>query len=105
MASLLARFTRSHQSTITMLAEATPKALEHSFTTYARDGYQGNGPVFSLIATRALALKGVRFAYQTRERPLKLSLGPPLLDRPWKGGTTSQLISRMEVDDSLAGNS
>ncbi len=99
------RDSRATFSSIQMLSDANPKALEHSFTAYANDGYKGNGTVFSLISKRAMSLKGIKFAYETLERPYRLTPGPDILRTPWPGGTTAQLIARMETDGSLAGNS
>lgn len=68
-----------------------------------------NGPVFSLIATRLLVFAEARFQFQQLRdgRPGNLFGSPRLsvLERPWHGGTTGDMLSMMEVDVSLAGNS
>lgn len=73
---------------------------------YADQIYQGNGPVFALIAFRQLTFSTVEFKWQnldTRELFGTSGLGP--LEQPWQGATTQNLLARCEVDVSLAGNS
>lgn len=71
--------------------------------------YAGNGVIFACMLTRLHVLSGIRFAYQRLRNgvPSDLwgdaSLRP--LETPWQGGTTQDLLMRMEVDGSLAGNS
>src|SRR5262245_51259937 len=70
-------------------------------------GFKGNGPIFSLVLARLQAFSQVRFQW-TRfagSQPTDLfgtaDLG--VLERPWHGGTTSDLLARMEVHASAAG--
>lgn len=75
----------------------------------AETAYCANSPVFSLIALRMLLFSEVRFSFQRYRdgRPGELlgasALG--LLERPWPNGTTGDLLSRMELDASMYGNS
>lgn len=68
-----------------------------------------SGPVWSLIALRMLAFSEARFQWQQLRngRAGELfgdqSLG--LLETPWAGGTTADLLSRMIQDVDLVGNS
>jgi HK97 family phage portal protein len=75
------------------------------FRSYVEGAYHGNGAVFSLILARMLFLSEARFKYR-RFSDKGLFGGPSLLplERPWPGGTTGELIARMEQDASLAGN-
>lgn len=76
-----------------------------TFESYTRDGYQGNSIVFSVILARLMLFSEARFKF--RDLTTKKLFGTPalgLLERPWPGGTTGELLARMEQDVSLAGN-
>ena len=79
-----------------------------SFMNYAGLGYKSNGPVFSLITTRALILSQAEFQFRDRHGNRSGELyGTPalrLLEQPEPGKTTAELLATMEVDASLAGN-
>lgn len=80
--------------------------IQPTFLHYASEGYQGNGVVFSVILAR-LALFS-EAAFKWRRESDKGLFGTPdlaLLESPWPGGTTGELLARMEQDASLAGNS
>lgn len=75
------------------------------FQSFATAGYQGNGIVFSVILARIMLFSEARFKF--RDVASKRLFGTPdlaLLETPWPGGTTGELIARMEQDASLAGN-
>lgn len=78
------------------------------FATRVASAFHGSGPVFALITARALLFSEARFAWQQIDtgRPGAFTggggLGP--LERPWPGGTTADLLARMEQHASLAGN-
>lgn len=76
---------------------------------YASQLYAANGPIFALLAVRMLAFSGVRFQYQrfNNGRPADLfgSTSLAVLEDPWPGGTTQDLLIRMIQDADLAGNS
>lgn len=79
--------------------------IAHSFRTYALEGYEGNGSVFALIAARALMFSEAKFIYRNRTTgDLKRTPQLDLLEAPWPGGTTADMLTRMEIDVSLAGN-
>lgn len=70
---------------------------------------QRNPIVAACIAVRLMVFSEARFSFQRYQagRPGEL-YGTPvlsLLERPWPGGTTGDLLARMEVDASLYGNS
>lgn len=71
--------------------------------------FASNGVVFACIATRLSVFSGTRLAYQRlrQGRPSELFGDESLriLERPWTGGTTQDLLSRMLLDTDLAGNS
>lgn len=70
-------------------------------------GFKGNGPIFSLVLARMQAFSQVRFQWTRFQgsQPTDLFGSPELgvLERPWPGGTTSDLLARMEVHASAAG--
>lgn len=68
-----------------------------------------NPIVAACVNTRMLVFSEVRFTYQrfSAGRPGEYYGTPALslLERPWPGATTGDLLARMEVDASLYGNS
>lgn len=81
----------------------------NNFIGLASQAYEANGVVFACMMVRQLVFSSVRFRWQT------VSDGKPsdmfgttalqILERPWVGGTTQDLLSRMIQDADLAGNS
>lgn len=69
--------------------------------------YRNNGPVFALVQARLQVFSQIRFQWT------RFSAGAPgdlfgspelrLLETPWPGGTTADLLARMELDVSRAG--
>lgn len=90
------------------LAGEPAEQIENSFEGYVRQIYKENGPVFALMATRMLAFSFVRFQWQliSNGRPNKLfgNESLSLLETPWVGGTTLDLLVKMISDVDLAGN-
>ncbi|GGK32100.1 hypothetical protein GCM10010124_26060 [Pilimelia terevasa] len=84
------------------------EVIEHDLAGYIQGAYKDNGIVFGCILTRQLIFSEARFLWQQMAggRPGDLfgaaSLAP--LERPWPGGTTGELLARMEVTASLAGS-
>lgn len=80
-----------------------------TFVGLAQQAYAANGVVFACMLVRQLVFSSVRFRWQ------RLRNGAPsdtfgsselrILERPWPGGTTQDLLSRMIQDADLAGNS
>lgn len=85
--------------------ERIPTNLE----AYTSAAFQQSGVLFSVIAVRALVFSGVRFMWQQLKNgktgDLFSSYDLRVLQNPWAGGTTQDLLLRMELDASLAGNS
>lgn len=82
--------------------------LVHDFEGYATQAYRDNGIVFACLLARLLLFAEARFQWRRFEkgRPGDLFGTSELavLERPWPGGTTGELLARMESDVSLAGN-
>lgn len=77
-----------------------------TFESYVREGYKSNGVIFSVILARLMLFSEAEFKWQNLTD--KRLYGDPslaLLEQPWPGGSTGELLARMEQDVSLAGNS
>lgn len=72
--------------------------------------YAANPVVFACVNARVQLFSEARFQFQKMRdgRPGELFAGPStylrLLESPWPGGTTSQLLSEMLLDADFAGN-
>lgn len=91
------------------LLESWPSAIAagplENLQDYTENAYRSNGIVFALIAARAKLLSEVEFKWQDRRTGnLFGTEALRLLEEPWPGGTTGDLVTRIEVYDSLAGN-
>jgi hypothetical protein len=71
--------------------------------------YKASGPIFALIVARLQVFSQVAFQFTrlTGSMPGDLfgTQDLNILEKPWAGGSTPRLLSVMEVDNSLAGNS
>lgn len=94
---------------IQTLAGQETEMAPNNFVGLAVAAYQANGPIFACMLVRQLVFSGVRFRWQ------QISNGKPsamfgtkdlaLLETPWVGGTTQDMLSRLINDADLAGNS
>lgn len=79
------------------------------FTGLARQAFKDNGIVFAVMLTRMLVFSGVRFRFQSyRDGKPSDTFGSKdlsILDTPWVGGTTQDMLNRTIQDADLAGNS
>lgn len=104
MVNLLSGFGIYQQTISGEPAEHAPTDL----TGYAQAAYAGHGPVFSLMAIRMSVFSAIRFCWQ------RIRMGKPsgtfvtpalgLLERPWAGGTTQDVLMGQIVDADLTGN-
>jgi hypothetical protein len=78
------------------------------FAGYVQGIYKSNGVVFACMLARMLLFSEARFQFRTvrNGRPGELFGRPELLplEKPWKNGTTGDLLSRAIQDADLAGN-
>jgi len=96
-------------SLVQTLAGTGTERPADNFQGLASQAYAANGVVFACMLVRQLVFSSVRFQFQ------KFLNGKPsetfgdqtlaLLERPWPGGTTQDLLSRTIQDADLAGNS
>jgi hypothetical protein len=84
------------------------EVIGNNFLGYVEGAYKANGPVYSTIAARQAIFSQVRFGWRefNELRPGELFASPELslLNKPWPGATTIDLLARMEPVASLAGN-
>ncbi len=83
--------------------------IASSFSGYVDGAFKSNGIVFACIVARMLLFSEARFQYQSlvKGRPGDLfgSRDLDVLETPWPGGTTRDLLSRVLLDVDLGGNS
>jgi hypothetical protein len=93
------------------LLGSTPgrETIPHSFEAYVGRAFKRSGPVAACVAARMYVFSEATFQFRRRQngRPTE-PFGDPalqLLETPWPGATTGDLLARMELDGQLAGNS
>ncbi|MFC5996943.1 phage portal protein [Pseudonocardia hispaniensis] len=81
--------------------------LEANFPALVQGALKRNGVIFACILTRMLVFSEARFQFRRLQngRPGDLfgTKDLQLLERPWRGGTTGDLLTRMLLDADLAG--
>jgi len=81
--------------------------ISSDFTGLVQGAYQRNGIIFACILARSLVFSEARFQFQrfTGGRPGDLfgTAELDILERPWAGGVTADLLSAMLADADLAG--
>jgi phage portal protein BeeE len=87
---------------------ANQEKIGNDFQSYVHDAYKASGVVFACMLARQMIFAEARFQWREFRagRPGELFGSPELalLENPFPGGTTGELLSRMEVTASLAGN-
>lgn len=92
-------------------ASERAEPISATFCDFASAGLGGNTVIASVERVRMSVFSEARFQFQrfVRGRPSGLfgltGAGLELLERPWTGGTTGDMLTRMIVDADLAGNS
>ncbi|HEY3260207.1 MAG TPA: phage portal protein [Pseudonocardiaceae bacterium] len=80
---------------------------EEQIVQNASMAYRMHGPIAALVVARLQVFSQARFAWTRFEggQPTDLfgTTALKVLERPWYGGTTSDLLAKMEVDVSTAG--
>ena len=71
----------------------------------AREAYESNGPVFSCMAVRQALLSEARFIFRSNiDKHLFGNQDLALLEEPWPNATQGELLSRLDLAVSQAGN-
>ncbi|GAB1642543.1 phage portal protein [Krasilnikovia sp. MM14-A1259] len=82
--------------------------IGESFVQYVNNAYRSNGIVYACEMVRVKVFAEARFQFQALRggRPAELFGNPSLsiLERPFAGGTTGDMLSRMILDADFAGN-
>lgn len=82
--------------------------ISNEFESYCQAAYAANGVVFAVMLARKLAFSAIRFQWQriNNGRPSEMfgSQSLAVLEQPWVGGTTQDLLTRVIDDADLAGN-
>lgn len=82
--------------------------IGNDFLGYVQGAYKASGVVFSTATARTYLFAQARLQWRSfnNGRPGKLFGSPELalLEQPWPNGTTSDLLARMDVDATNAGN-
>lgn len=91
----------------TLAGNGTEKA-PNNFEGLVTHAYQANGIIFACMLARMMVFSSIRFQWQ------RILNGKPsdtfgnrdlaIFEEPWPGGTTQDLLTRMEQDAGLAGN-
>lgn len=92
----------------TTMKGSSEEAPASNFQSYVDWAYKGSGPVFAATAARMRIFSEAKFLWRERRddgRDGQMFDSPELdvLRRPWPGGTTGDLLARMEQHGSLAG--
>lgn len=92
----------------TQTLAAGEERIDGGFFGYVQGAYRSNGVVFACITARMLLFSEVAFRFQQIRdgRPGRLFGTPALgiLESPWEGGTTGDLLARAITDVDLGGN-
>lgn len=76
-----------------------------TFQSFAALGYGGNAIVYGAVLARLQLFSEARFKFRAdQDKRLFGTRALQLLEEPWPGGSTGELLARMEQDASLAGN-
>lgn len=101
-------FSGGIQQTLAGGEEATEQAGQN-FVSLVQSAYGANGVVFACMLARQLAFSTIRFQWQQMldGRPSRLfgTQALQVLEQPWPGGTTQDLLTRVINDADLAGTS
>lgn len=89
-------------------SNSSRETIEPTFESYVRHGYYANAVVFGVIRTRLALFSEATFKWRNLKDKKLFGDNDPkglkLLEQPWPGGSTGELLARMEQDVSLAGN-
>lgn len=93
----------------TTMGRESAERITTDFAGMSSQVFGRSSVVFACMLARLSVFSSVRFQYQrfNAGRPSELfgDQSLRLLERPWEGGTTGDLLTRMIVDADLAGNS
>lgn len=92
----------------TTLPGRKAEPIGNSFEGYIHGGLEGNGVIFGLASTRMRVFSEARFQFQKmpggRPGDLYGTDALDILERPWPGGTTGDLLASMLLHADFGGN-
>ena len=89
----------------TTYAGSDREAIMPQMTAWAQNTYGNSAIVFGAILVRMALFTEARFTYQAKDdKHLFGNTSLAKLEEPWPGGTSGDLLARMEQDVSLTGN-
>lgn len=92
----------------TSYGDMPAEPIGETFTDYIANAYKASGPVYACQLVRLKVFAEARFQFQRMNggRPGELfgTQDLSILERPWPGGTTGDLLARMILNADLAGN-
>lgn len=90
------------------LVGAKQEIADGTFESYVHTAYRSNGVVFAVMLARMALFSEARFQFRRmiggRPGDLFGDASLSILEHPWFGGTTGDLLTRMLADADLAGN-
>lgn len=100
---------KAHNMTpVTTYGANAGEPIPNSFEGYVSQAYTSNGPVFSASLARMQVFSQARFQFASYSSGRRGDFfGSPALttlERPWPGGSTADLLARMEQRVTNAGN-
>lgn len=104
----LSQMAQASASPVTTYGPGGGERVDGNYGALVAQAYRANGVVFAVSLARMLLFSEARFKFRGLRsgRPGDLFGTPALeiLERPWRNGTTGELLARMEQDVTLAGN-
>lgn len=100
----------NYQGPFQQTLQGNRETIENDFVSYVNAAYKSNGIVFACMLVRRSIFTEARFQFRTlirssgRPGPLFGTDALSILERPFPGGVTSDLLARMIDDADLAGN-
>jgi phage portal protein BeeE len=93
---------------LTQTLQGTREEIDGSFAGIVQGAYAGNGVVFACELARFMVFSEARFMYQRMRQgkpgDLFSTRDLDVLERPWPGGTTGDLLTSALIDADMAGN-
>lgn len=97
-----------YQHGVTQTLTGSTEPIPEDFGSMVEYAYKSNGVVFACMLVRQMLFSEARFAFRRYEnsRPSALfsAANLAILEEPWPGGTTGDLLTKAIQDADLAGN-
>lgn len=95
----------SYQGVNYTLPGSSQETIGGNFSSLTRQAYKSNGVIFACMLVRSLVFSEATFQFRNRKtRDLFGNSELQILEKPWAGGTTGDLLTRGLMYADLAGN-